>query len=92
LAGNTTITKNVNKQPSNHSSSPNNAIATYITNVGIMSGSSAYQYLSRLNNFENFVSKEYDSRLTINDLITKIKKATLDPYSVLTLYRPHILL
>jgi integrase len=84
-----TIAKNVNKQPPNHSS-PNNAIATYITNVGVMSESSAYQYLSRLNNFESFIAKQYGSRLTINDLITKIKKATLDPYSLLNGYAAYL--
>jgi integrase len=60
------------------------AITTYIRNIRTMSKSTADEYLSRLNDFENFVAKEYDnSRLTINDLIAKIKKATLDPYRVI---------
>jgi hypothetical protein len=55
-----------------------------------MSNSSAYQYLSRLNNFENFIAKEYGNRLTINDLIIKIKKAMLDPYSLLDAYAAYL--
>jgi integrase len=67
------------------------AITTYIRNIRTMSKSTADEYLSRLNDFENFVAKEYDnSRLTINDLIAKIKKATLDPYSVLNGYAAYL--
>jgi hypothetical protein len=67
------------------------AITTYIRNIRTMSKSTADEYLSRLNDFENFVAKEYDnSRLTINDLIAKIKKATLDPYSVINGYAAYL--
>ena len=55
-----------------------------------MSKSTADEYLSRLNNFENFVVNEYDNRLTVNDLITKIKNDTLDPYSLLNGYAAYL--
>jgi integrase len=55
-----------------------------------MNKSTAEEYLSRLNNFENFVAKEYDSCLTINDLITKIKKAILDPYDIINGYAAYL--
>ena len=55
-----------------------------------MSNSTADEYLSRLNNFENFMAKEYDSCLTINDLIAKIKNAMLDPYDIINRYAAYL--
>ena len=55
-----------------------------------MSKSTAYEYLFRLNNFEKFVAKEYDSRLTVNDVIVNIKNGMLDPYSVLNGYAAYL--
>lgn len=55
-----------------------------------MSKSTADEYLSRLNDFGNFIAKEYDSRLTVNDLIAKIKKDALDPYSILNEYAAYL--
>ena len=55
-----------------------------------MSNSTAEEYLSRLNNFEDFVAKEYNSSLTINDLIAKIKKGMLDPYDILNGYAAYL--
>jgi len=55
-----------------------------------MSKSTANEYLFRLNNFESFVAKEYHNRLSINDLIAKIKMATLDPYSILNAYAAYL--
>ena len=73
-----------------HSSSYNDAITAYIRNIRTMSNSTAEEYLSRLNNFENFVAKEYDIPLTINDLIAKIKNAILDPYDILNGYADYL--
>jgi len=73
-----------------HSSSYNGAITAYIRNIRTMSNSTAEEYLSRLNNFENFVAKEYDIPLTINDLIAKIKNAMLDPYDIINGYAAYL--
>jgi integrase len=43
-----------------------------------------------LNNFENFAAKEYDSRLTTNDLIAKFKNAMLDPYDIINGYAAYL--
>ena len=57
----------------------------------MMSNSTTEKYLSRLNNFKNFVAKEYDSRrLTINDLIAKIKNVKLDPYDIINGYAAYL--
>ena len=61
-------------------------VSTYIKSINNMSKSTAANYFFRLRNFENFVAKEYGNHLTVNDLIAKIKKAILDPYSVLNAY------
>ena len=50
-----------------------------------MSKSTAYEYLRRLTDFAVFVVREYDS-LTVDGLITKVKKAVYDPYSILSRY------
>lgn len=55
-----------------------------------MSKSTADEYLGRLNNFKCFISSEYDSRLTIDDLITKIKQGTEDPYNLLSRYAGYL--
>jgi integrase len=61
------------------------AVKDFHSSITAMSQSTAEQYLSRLNNFSNFLQKELDG-LTINDLIKRIKDGSLDPYSVLTRY------
>jgi integrase len=66
------------------------AITAYIRNIRTMSLSTAEEYLSRLNNFESYVAKEYDSCPTINDLIAKIKKAMLDPYDIINGYAAYL--
>ena len=90
MAGNATITKNVNKQPSNHSSTNDNAIATYIRNVGTMNKSTAYQYFSRLNDFEEFVANEYDNRLSVDNLLAKLKDGDQDTYDLLNAYAAYL--
>jgi integrase len=89
VADNLTITKNVTKQSSNHSLT-NNAIVVYITNVGTMSESSAYQYLSILNNFKEFITSKYDNRLSIDGLIVKIKNGDQDAYNLLNDYAAYL--
>jgi integrase len=86
----TITTANERDKEVDHSSSYNDAITAYIRNIRTMSNSTAEEYLSRLNNFENFVAKEYDIPLTINDLIAKIKNAILDPYDILNGYAAYL--
>ena len=85
-----TTTENKRYKDIDHSLNYNSAIAAYIRNIRTMNKSTAEEYLSRLNNFENFVAKEYDSCLTINDLIAKIKKAMLDPYDIINGYAAYL--
>src|SRR5919198_988620 len=85
MAGNMTLTKNAKRQSSNHSST-NSAIATYIRDVGTMSESTAYQYFSRLNDFKEFIANEYDNRLSIDNLLVKIKNGDQDAYDLPNAY------
>jgi integrase len=89
MAGNMTLTKNVKKQSSNHSST-NNAIAAYVRNVGTMSESTAYQYFSRLNDFKEFITSKYDNRLSIDNLLAKVKKGDQDAYNLLNGYAAYL--
>ena len=65
-------------------SSSSTAIATYITNIGTMSTSTAREYFSRLNDFKNFIAK-YNNQ-SIDDLLAKIKMGEQDAYSLLNSY------
>jgi hypothetical protein len=60
-----------------------NSIRTYMDNVSTMSASTAYEYLARLNDFKNFIANKYNNQLTLEDLLSKIKKGKEDPYLVL---------
>jgi integrase len=75
-----------NKFPDYSSSST--AIATYITNIGTMSTSTARQYFSRLNDFKNFIAK-YNNQ-SIDDLLAKIKMGEQDAYSLLNSYAAYL--
>src|SRR6187200_723942 len=88
MAANKAITKNT-KQSSNHSFT-NNAIATYIRNVGTMSEPTAYQYFTRLNDFKEFIANEYDNHLSIDSLLVKIKNGDQDPYDLLNGYAAYL--
>jgi integrase len=70
-------------------STDKDTIDNYIQNISIMSKATAYEYLRRLNDFTVFVVREYDS-LTVDDLITKVKKAVYDPYSILSRYAAYL--
>jgi integrase len=70
-------------------STDKDTIDNYIQNISIMSKATAYEYLRRLNDFTVFVVREYDS-LTLDDLITKVKKAVYDPYSILSRYAAYL--
>src|SRR5215469_1171089 len=68
---------------SNYCSSAN-IINSYIKNVSTMNESTAVQYLSRLNDFEGFVTKDYE--LGVDRLLLKIKRGNQDPYHLLNGY------
>jgi len=60
-------------------------VKDYYSSVTAMSQSTADQYLSRINNFSNFLQKELEG-LTIKNLINRIKDGSIDAYSVLSRY------
>ena len=82
-------TKFLKNRLSNHSSTAN-SITTYITNVSTMSKSTAREYFARLNDFKEFIAKEYNYRLSIDDLLVKVKKAHQDPYNLLNGYASYL--
>ena len=81
--------KVVKNNLSNHSSTAN-SITTYITNVSTMSKSTAREYFARLNDFKGFIANEYDNRLSIDDLLVKVKKGYQDPYNLLNSYAAYL--
>ena len=85
----TITTKSVKKGLPNHSSIAN-AVNTYIKSVSTMSESTAREYLSRLNYFDDFIAKEYDNRISIDNLLIEIKKGNQDPYNILNVYAAYL--
>jgi hypothetical protein len=67
-----TTRKSLRKGLPNHYSIAN-AVNTYIKSVSTMSESTAYEYLSRLNDFEDFIANEYDNRIRIDNLLNKTR-------------------
>ncbi|NAL77845.1 tyrosine-type recombinase/integrase [Nitrososphaera sp. AFS] len=57
----------------------------YIMNVRAMNKKTAYEYYFRLANFQDFVNFVYNTN-TLDNLITKIKEGSQDPYDVLSSY------
>jgi integrase len=51
-----------------------------------MNKSTAHEYLMRLNSFRNFVLASYNGKLTVDEVVTKIRKGTEDPYTILRNY------
>jgi len=71
---------------SNYSSA---AVTSHIGNVRTMNESTAYQYLSRLKDFEAFIRNKYG--LTVVDrLVPEIKKGQQDIYDILNSYAAHL--
>src|ERR1051326_7268272 len=65
-------------------------MTTYIRDINTMNKSTANEYLSRLNDFKDFMVNEYDSLLSIDDLTTKIKQGDEDPYDILNRYAAYL--
>ena len=51
-----------------------------------MNRSTAHEYLMRLNSFRKFVLASYNRRLTVDELVTKIRKGSADPYTIIRNY------
>lgn len=64
------------------------SIAKFIKSVSIRNKNTAKQYYSRLLSFERFIQQEqYDNKkLSIDNLVKKLKNGELDPYDVLNDY------
>ncbi|MDQ6668551.1 MAG: site-specific integrase [Thermoproteota archaeon] len=67
-----------------------NAITSYIRDVSTMSKSTAYQYSSRLDEFKAFIENENDNRISVDNLLLRVKKGNLDPYNVLNSYAAYL--
>src|SRR5215472_15802625 len=61
-----------------------NTINSFVRTANTMNKSTAYQYLSRLKVFENFVANV--NNLGVDTLLLEIKKGTQDPYDILNSY------
>jgi integrase len=86
-------TSSVEKGLSNYSSvaaASANKITSYVRNVSTMSESTAYQYLSRLRDFEDSIVNTYDSSLNIDSLLFEIKQGKQDPYNLLNNYAAYL--
>ncbi|MFZ0221969.1 MAG: tyrosine-type recombinase/integrase, partial [Candidatus Nitrosopolaris sp.] len=62
-----------------------NTINSFVRTANTMNKSTAYQYLSRLKIFENFVVANVNS-LGVDKLVLEIKKGNQDPYDILNSY------
>jgi integrase len=51
-----------------------------------MNRSTAHEYLMRLNSFRNFVLASYNGRLTVDEIVTKIRKGSEDAYAIIRNY------
>ncbi|MGA9150853.1 MAG: tyrosine-type recombinase/integrase [Candidatus Nitrosopolaris sp.] len=65
-----------------------NTITSYIENVRTMNDSTAYQYLSRLKDFQDFIKNKYG--FSVDELVSKIKKGQPDIYDILNSYAAHL--
>jgi integrase len=63
-----------------------NFISSYIDNIAVMNKSTAHEYLMRLNSFRNFVLASYNGKLTVDEIVTKVRKGSEDPYTIIRNY------
>ncbi len=77
---------NTESGPSDYSA---NTVTSYIRNVSTMNESTAYQYLSRLKDFEDFVVAKGND-LELDKLLLEIKKGNQDPYDILNSYAAYL--
>jgi integrase len=77
------FSKSMENNSSNYSSTAS-TITCYIGNVRIMNDSTAYQYLSRLKDFQGFIKNKYG--FSVDVLFSEIKKGRRDIYDILNSY------
>ena len=63
-----------------------NFISSYIDNIAVMNKSTAHEYLMRLNSFRNFVLTSYNGKVTVDEILTKVRKGSEDPYTLIRNY------
>ena len=63
----------------------NRTLENYITNISTMNKSTAYEYLSRLNNFKTFITK-YSNLKDLDHTLSQIRNKQKDPYHLLNSY------
>lgn len=63
-----------------------NFISSYIDNIAVMNKSTAHEYLMRLNSFRNFVLTSYNGKVTVDEIVTKVRKGSEDPYIIIRNY------
>ncbi len=63
----------------------NRTLENYITNISTMNKSTAYEYLSRLNNFKTFIMK-YSNLKDLDHTLSQIHNKQKDPYHLLNSY------
>lgn len=76
------ITPYTNKR--NHSKNDDSMVSRYLTNVAVVNESTAQKYNERLKKFGKYTDNRYG--LQIQNIVTEIKKAKIDPYDLLTGY------
>ncbi|MGH9924999.1 MAG: hypothetical protein ACRD5B_06435, partial [Nitrososphaeraceae archaeon] len=67
-----------------HSKNDDSVVSRYLTNVAVVNESTAQKYNERLKKFSKYTYDRYG--LEIQNIVTEIKKAKIDPYDLLTGY------
>ena len=75
----------INNDDSPYRATSYNALEKYIRNIQAMNKATAYEYQFRLTTFARFISNGYNN-ITLDHLITKLKKGSEDPYNILSNY------
>jgi integrase len=70
--------------------SSSNMIDNYIQGISIMSKGTSHEYLTRLKSFDAFIKNEFGGKLNVNDLVTRIKQAQIDPYDILSKFSGYL--
>ena len=78
----TTATQTAQNYSYYHSS--DKVMDKYIRNIRAMNKATAYEYHFRLTTFQNFITNDY--KITLDNLIMKIREGSEDPYDILSNY------
>src|SRR6187200_1737873 len=74
-----------NSTPTTIRHSIGTAMDRYIRNIRAMNKRTAYEYYLRLSNFQDYVISTYKTN-TLDNIITKRKEGSEDPYDILSGY------